>query len=272
MLVMLLGGVSRLAFAQLQVLPEASPPCVFGGGEQSMVVRWRNASGQPIAAQLHWRLSQTSSATVAPLMEQPWKQLEMLRGQTILDNVSVHLPAVKAKTKFLIQWLADSNRVLGKSEVLVYPTNLLGELKLVLAADDLGVLDPARLLQPSLRDVGVVFLDLNEKPLEDFSGKLAVVCPFPSRGQMPAGLAQSIQALARKGAGVIWIQPPPGPADEITPSFYLVPEGKGVVLVVDPELVANFSDNPRSQLNFVYYCKLALKPTPPPLPNFSRLP
>lgn len=261
-------GASRLAPAQLQVLPDQPLPCVFGGGEQPMVVRWQNAGGQPEATELRWRLYQTSSATVAPLAERPWKNLEVLPGQTVLEKMSVELPAVKAETKFLLQWLADSNRILGHTEVRVYPTNLLAELKPRLERGELGVLDPTGLLKPSLQKNDVRLVDLGGMALEDFSGRLAVIGPFRCQGQMREGLAQSIQRLARKGVAVVWL-PPPGPNDEITPSFYLVPEGKGAVVVVHPELVANFAENPESQLNFVHCCKLALNPTLPRLPDFS---
>jgi hypothetical protein len=52
----------------------------------------------------------------------------------------------------------------------------------------------------------------------------------------------------------------------------VVPEGKAAVLVVHPELVANFADNPESQLNLIRCCKLALNPAPPLLPHLSPQP
>jgi hypothetical protein len=51
-----------------------------------------------------------------------------------------------------------------------------------------------------------------------------------------------------------------------------VPEAKGVVVVVQPDLVADFSENPKSQLNLIYFCKLALHPAPWALPNLSPQP
>jgi hypothetical protein len=237
-----------------------------------MVVRWRNAGGQPIAAELRWRLYQSSSATVAPLQLGPWKHLEILPGQTVLVAAAVDFPSVKEETKFFVQWLTVSNRVFGKSEVLVYPTNLLAELKPLVNQDAFGVLDPAGLIKPSLRKSGVGFLDLGQMALKDFSGRLAIVGPFPSPEKLRAGLALDIQHLARKGVAVVWLPPSPGPNDEITPSFYLVPGGKGTVLVVHPELIANFSENPISQLNFLHCCKLAVHPELPQLPDFSARP
>ena len=108
--------------------------------------------------------------------------------------------------------------------------------------------------------------------LEDFSGKLAIIGPFQSTAQLREGLAQAIQHIARKGTAVVWIQPPPNPDDGITPSFYVVPEGKGAVVVVQPNLLADFAENPQSQLNLICFCKLALHPAPPALPNLSSQP
>ena len=49
-------------------------------------------------------------------------------------------------------------------------------------------------------------------------------------------------------------------SEKIKPSFYVVSEGKGAVVVVQADLVRDFSENPKSQLNLIYFCKLALNP------------
>jgi hypothetical protein len=263
---------SRTACAQLQVLPDQAVQCVFAGDGRKINCLWQNSSKETTNAKIHTRLYQTSSATVAPMEEKPWKEIQILSGQTVLETAFVDFPAVNAETKFLIQWLADSNQVIGKTEVLAYPTNLLSELKPMLGEDDLGVLDPNGALKPLLKQNGVRFLDLGEMALEDFSGKLAIVGPFSSKAQMREGLAETIQQIAKKGVAVVWIQPPAGPKDEFKPSFYLVPEAKGAVVVVQPELVADFSENPKSQLNLICCCKLALHPAPLPLPNLPPQP
>jgi hypothetical protein len=78
--------------------------------------------------------------------------------------------------------------------------------------------------------------------------------------------------LAKKGAAVVWIQPPPEKRDKLTPSFYSVPESTNAVVVVQPELVANLPDNPQAQLNLIYFCKLALQPEPFRLPKSTLQP
>lgn len=256
-----------MAFGELQILPDQQPPSVFAGHARKITVVWRNAGDKTAGAEVRTRLYQASSATVAPLSEEPWRKIEVLPGQTVLESVQMDFPAVNAETRLLIQWLEGTNRVIGKTEVLVYPTNLLCELKTLMGESILGVLDPNGELKPLLKQNGVDFLDLGETSLEDFQGKLAVIGPFHSKTQMRDGLAQTIQRIARKGAAVVWIQPPRGPKDTVKPSFYVVPEGKGAVVVVQPDLVANLAESPQSQLNLVCFAKLALNPVPPSLPN-----
>jgi hypothetical protein len=258
--------------AQLQLLPDPEPQRVFAGEARKIAVAWHNDGDEIADAEIHARLYQTSSATAVLLKETLWKKIEILPGQTVLESAQMDFPPVDAKTQFLIQWLWGTNLVIGKSEVLVYPTNLLKELKSLLGEDAPGVLDPNDELKPLLKLSRVDFVDLGETSLEDFRGKLAVIGPFRSKTQVRGGLAQAIQRIAGKGVAVVWIQPLPEPKNKIKPSFYVVPEGKGAVVVVQSDLVAGLSENPRSQLNLIYFSKLALDPEPFPLPDLKTQP
>lgn len=254
------AGWPGVAGAQLQLLPDREPQRVFAGDARKITVTWRNAGDKNASADVRTRLYQASSATAVPLSEKNWKKIEILPGQTVLESASMDFPAVNAETRFLIQWLAGTNRVIGKTEVLVYPTNLLSELKPLLGEENLGVLDPNNELKPLLKQNHVEFSDLGETTLEDFQGKLAIIGPFQTKAQMREGLAPAIQKIARKGVAVVWIQPPPGPKDRLKPSFYVVPEGRNAIVAVQPALVSNLPDNPQSQRNLLYFCKLALAP------------
>ncbi len=255
--------------AQMDILPDKTTQRVFAGDARKITVIWHNAGDKSAIADVRTQLYQTSSATAAPLSEKAWKKIEILPGQTVLESAAMDFPAVNAETHFLIQWLEGTNQVIGKTEVLVYPTNLLVELKPLLGEENLGILDPNDELKLLFKQNHVEFSDLGEMALEDFQGKLAIIGPFSTKMQMREGLAQTIQKIARKGVAVVWFQPPPGPKDSIKPSFYVVPEGKGSVVLVQPDLVANLPENPKSQLNLIYFCKLALNPQPPVLPDLS---
>jgi hypothetical protein len=262
-------GVAR---AQLQLLPDREPQRVFAGDARKITVTWRNAGDKAVDADMRTRIYQTSSATAAPLSEKNWKKIEILPGQTVLESASMDFPAVNAETRFLIQWLEGTNQVVGKTEVLVYPTNLLAELKTLVGEENFGILDPNDELKPLLKQNHVEFSDLGETALEDFQGKLAIIGPFSTKAQMREGLAETIQKIARKGAAIVWLQPPPGPRDSIRPSFYIVPEGKGSVVVVQADLVANPAGSPQSQFNLINFCKLALNPMPFFLPDLKTQP
>lgn len=258
--------------AQWEVVPDPQPQPVFAGDTRKVSVVWRNRGDHALSGDVRWRLCQTTSATATTVELQTWKKVELLPGQRVLDSAAVNFPGVNGPTGFLIQWLTDTNRVIGKTQVVVYPTNLLGELKQLSGDQSLGVLDPDSVLSPVLRQNGVPFLNLGDRVLEDFTGKLVIIAPFRSCVPIRDGLAQTVQRLARKGIAVVWVQPPAESGDDITPSFYLVSAGKAGVVVAQAELVADFADNPRAQLNLLHFCKLALRPEPLSLPGLSAQP
>lgn len=122
----------------------------------------------------------------------------MLPQQTVLESAQLDFPAVRAETKFLVRWLENSNRVIGMSTVLVYPTNLLAELNPLLAGQELGVLDPNDSVKPLLKQNGVKFTDLGESALEDFRGRLAILGPFSSKSQLPEAMLKRCKSWTAK--------------------------------------------------------------------------
>jgi hypothetical protein len=264
------------ANAQLRVLPDEEPQQLLAGNARPISVLVRNDSALPASAELHAQVYQASSATAVLLSEAPWKKLEVLPGQTVIESATLDLPAVKAETRFIIKWLEGTNTVLGTTETLVYPTNLLKELEPLAGEEPLGVFDPQNQLKPLLKSARVEFADLEDAGVENYAGKLAIAGPFLSKGQMRASLPSHIQALARKGVAVVWIQPPPEREarrrERLKPSFYTVPEGKAVVVIVQAALVDAISQNPQAQLNLVQFARLALHPEPPRLPYLTPEP
>jgi hypothetical protein len=261
-----------VACAQMQALPDSEPQSVFSGTERNITILLHNPVASPVAADLHTRLYQASSATAAPLGEVAWKTLTVLPGQTVLESAAMTFPPIKAETRFLVQWLNGTNQVIGVTEVLGYPPDLLKELKPLAGDDPLGVLDPQNQLKPLLKAAAVEFQDLEDTGLENYHGKLAIIGPFESRGQMRESLPNSVKALAQKGVAVVWLQPPPEKRQELMPTFYTVLEGKGAVVVVQAKLVCNLAEKPQSQLNLIQFARLALHPEPLQLPQMTRSP
>ena len=262
----------QLLPAQLEVIPATQPQRTFSGPGRNLAITWHNNSQERIKANISLRLVQLTSALSAEWSFEPWKTMELLPGQLVLETTVIDFPFVRAETPFLLQWLDPSRKVLGSTHVLLYPTNLLGELRSLGGALPIGVMDPAGQLKPLLVQNGVEFLDLDQTGDTRFEGRLALLGPFPSGVQAPAGLGFRIKALARKGAGVVWLQPPPDPREPIQPSFYTVPGGRGTVVVVQAGLITDLAANPESQLNLLRLARLALNPQPFTLPLLAREP
>ena len=271
MLLVVAGCSAGLARAQLELVTNAAPQSVFFGDARSISATFHNPGGQDFRSEIRMRILQASSATVVPLGERPWKPLQVLPQQTVLESARLDFPPVKAETRFIVQWLEDSNRVIGRTEVWVYPTNLLHELKLLMgeSEDNLGVLDPHNQLKPALRHSAIRFVDLSETGMDSFHGKLAIIGPTGPDDPEWAGLADQIAQVAQKGTPVVWVQWPAQRGDKIWPSFYTVPENTNAVVMVHPQLVADLPGNPQSQLNLICFCKQALNPRPLALPELS---
>jgi len=267
-----LSGLAGAVHAQLRLLPAVGPAQVFGGGLRPIPLVWHNDAAQPFTGDIQARLLQTSSATVAPVSETPWKKLTVLPQQTVLESASFDFPVVRVETMFLIQWLEYTNRILGQTEVLVYPTNLLADLKPLAGNEPLGIFDPGNVLKPLLKSAQVDFADLEESSIADFRGRLAIIGPFATRQQQPGWLTERIKKLASKNVGIVWLLPPPAPYDRLQSSFYPVPSGTNAVIVVSAGLVAGLADQPSAQLRLLQLGRLALNPEPVALPVFTVQP
>ncbi len=274
----LVDGCLAAAGEPLQFLPAKTPPSVFGAGSQKISLLLYNAGETNFDRPVRAQLFQTTSSTAVPLGAVSWKQLDVLPAQTVLESAQLNFPSVRAETRFLIRWLDDANHVLGVTSVLVYPTNLFQFLQPFLCQTNFGVLDPGNELKPLLRAQGISFTDLGQMNLEDFSGRLAVIGPFESKAQVPEGLAYRIRDIAKKNVAVVWIQPPRPVSltsaldwerEKIPPSFYSVQKSRTAVVVVQPDMVPDLPENPRSQIALIYFCNLALNPQPAVLPGLS---
>ncbi len=268
---LLLAAGWTLAGAQLQLVAPAEPESFFFGNARPVAVAFSNSTGLDFNGEIRTRIYQANSATTILLSDEPWKNVAVPANETVLDAAALNFPAVKAKTQFLVQWLEETDRVIGTTVVLAYPTNLFQALP-PLDKKDFGVFDPGSTLKPLLKAEGISCTDLGEMELDHFSGKLAIIGPFESRAQMPEGLSKRILAIARKNVAVVWIQPPRAENDKLQPSFFSIQKSQTAVLVAQADLVSGLAENPRSQLNLIYLCQQALYPQQAPLPDLILQP
>jgi hypothetical protein len=251
-----------VAYGQLELITNREAQVVFAGAARNISVAFLNPGGQDFAGEIRTRIFQTSSATAVLTSESPWRLMQVPAGETVLASAPLDFPSVRSETKFLVQWLENTNRIIGKTEVLVYPTNLLAELKPMAGDGGPGVFDPQNQLKPELKQLKIEFVNLENSDFEDFSGRLAIIGPFQSKAQMRDGLADQIKALAKKGAAVVWLRPSRARGEKLRPSFYSVAAGTNTVVVAQADLVSDLPDNPQAQLNLIELCRRALNSEP----------
>ncbi len=244
----------------LLVLANDVPPRVFGGETQIVDVRLRNPAGRRVEVGGRLQLVQTSSSLAAPWTSMEWKPLSVQAGQTVTESARVPFPVVGSATRFLVRWGVTDGRWLGATEVWVYPRDLLSALPRI-AAGPVGLLDPHHEVRPLLEGVGAELVDLERQPLETFDGRLAIVGPFSTASQMPPNLARTAERRALAGLAIVWIGPPAAadPTISSEPGSYLVPAGRGAIVVVAGDRIARLRERPEAQLNLIRFARLALR-------------
>lgn len=256
--------------AQLEIIPVSELRAVFAG-DRAISVTFHNPTAKPASINVQTQLWQVSSATEMLAGEfGPWKRLEVLAGQTILETVAVTLPLVRAETLFQLRFCDAENKEIDRVSIHVFPDNLLKQLALLVDQDGLGVLDPDNVLKPLLRRSKVAFKDIEEGGgFSEFDGKLAIVGPFRPKDSMPENLRKRIDA--RTIGSIVWIQPSNPSADPLLP-LYLVRQGEATVAIVQNHIVSNLATSPRAQLNLIRCARLALSPELLGLPDGKQLP
>ena len=253
--------------AQLAVVAKPEPQNVFGGAPHKINVTFHNAGTETITTNLDIQLFQTSSSTAVLLGQTPWKKLEVLPGQTVLESAEVNFPAVRAATRFQVQWAEGTNAIIGVTSVMVYPTNLLALLRVTAGEKPPGVLDPQNRLKPLLQKARVEFEDLGGREIDSFDGKLALLGPFTAADALGTDFGARVKKLAAKGVAVVWIPPPAANPDKLKPPFYVLPAGKGTIVVGQAELFSDLANDPLAQLRLLHLADLATHPQSPELPR-----
>ena len=257
----------RSAPAQIQILAEKEPQRVFSGDGRKVLLTIHNSGDTLFDVELRTRLYQASTAKAIPAGDFPWKRLQVPPGETVIDAAALHFPPVKAETRYIVQWTEGTTRLVGMTEVFVYPPDLLKDLKPLASTNAVGVLDPQNQLKPLLKAVGVEVFDLERLDWAEFKGKLAVIGPFRAKAQMRGDLPTQIRSLAGRGTAVVWIQPPPEKRPELPPSYFTVQESRGTVVVAQASVVVNLPESPQAQLALLQLARQALHPEPSKLPT-----
>ena len=165
----------------------------------------------------------------------------------MLETYSTTFPAVRAATRFQIEWIG-----IGRTDIFVYPDNLLKKLGALAGEKPLGLLDPDNQLRPSLKQAGVDFSDLETDSLD---ARLTIV--WSDTTELP----ELITKRVKDGMAVVWIRKPTSVA------AYAVRLGTGTVVVASTSSVSPLADSPMAQLNLIRFAELALEPEALRLPQ-----
>ena len=257
---------------QLEWRSEEPSPVAFAKAGQNVLTAFSNSTNTEVDVELSTRIFLLSSATAVPLGEaRPWKRLKVLPGQTILEKLTVDFPDVKVPTRFRIQCIKGTSDKIGQLDVTAYPDNLLKSLQTLADGKPVGILDPGHLLIPLLKQQKVEFEELKgSEDLDHFKGRLAVLGPFGSADQIPAGLESTAVGCAKSGRAIVWIEPASRKLS-LAPSARVSVFSAGTVVAAQAGTVSSPSDSPTAQLNLVRLCEMAIDPArfqwpAPPIP------
>jgi hypothetical protein len=205
-LVSLMGTLAT--WAQIEFLPATAPQAIFGGQPSTIGVTLCNRGAETAQSEFSTRLLQVSSATVMPVSQpQPWKRIQVLAGQTLVESVPVRLPEVRTKMLFRLAILAGGKPI-AHYPVVACPPDLLKQMASLGGAKRVGIFDPEGKLRPALDHAGAPFvaLEINEDRASEECA-LAIFGPFASRDKVPAELAARATELAKRNVAVIALLP-----------------------------------------------------------------
>jgi len=257
---MLWAVESLLGSASLTLVPQEAPQAAFAGAVQTVEVRFCNSTPSNLEVPLRYRVFQASSATALPLDEpHRWKTLPVLAGQTVLDSLTVTFPAVRAETRFLLQWFDERGHALGTTEVIAVSPDLLRELNTLAGNPPPGVLDPQEQLKPLLRRAGVEFEDLDLEGLERYRGRLAIVCSARAVEDDSPALGRRLKHCREIGVNLLWFRDA-DPASSQPAPVCMVRPGAGTLVVAPRQALSDLAESATRQRTLISLARLAVKP------------
>ena len=227
---------------------------VFGGGSSRIQTIFRNRTEHQVKLALSSRLYQASSSTLAPIEEsKPLRTITVEGGQAIIETIGVKLPAVRSETTFILQWHNEESK-LGRTVIHVFPTNLLEHSSVLGTPQSVGLFDPDGNLRGAFSSNTIRLLN-SADDFASFDGSLLIVAP--AQKEEARATTESVVNCAKRGAGVIWIQPPTAHETIGLPSSYVVKIGDSNVVMAQASSVTNLAQSPRAQLTMIHLAELA---------------
>jgi len=205
---LLLASAIFPARAALEIIAPDEPQIIFSGTPAAAFLKIRNPAAERAESEYSLRLVQLSSSTAMPVGEiQPWKKIEVLGGQTVLETAPVTLPEVRAMTAFRLE-ISSLGHVVARIPLLGYPPDTLSRMKDYTGEMGIGLQDPDGKLKPALAKAGITISDLELSDLgAGFQGRLAIVGPYAARKATDSEWKDLATKLAGRGVGVVVLLP-----------------------------------------------------------------
>jgi hypothetical protein len=254
-LLLALSWAARASHAAgLEWVPDTTAQALFEGKARQVRAVFKNNGGSDFQSKLTTRLWQASSTTAVPA-DQTKSQgsLHIPPGETILKMVEVDLPAVRGQTPFLLQWADEQNTIIAKTSVIVFPLQLLKELKVLAGESGVGIMDPQNIFKPWFRKSEVDYTDLQSTELEVFTGKLVI---FDGDAGDEKHTDARLLSKARKGSSILWIRHSKG--TRLEPSSFLKRTSGAAIVVTDSKNFIDFDNNPMAHLNLTRLARWAV--------------
>jgi hypothetical protein len=252
-------------FGQAALFPNQKLRGVFPGTNQFTLL-WTNKGAERIDLDLIGKVFQTGGNIAIVLPIEIKTKLQLFPNQTALVPASLVAPDVRGKTKLLIQWQAASE-VIGNTEVVVFPRDLLHELELLAGETPIAVVTSDETIKNAFKVAKAKFDALEKADAADYKGKLMIV---KDASLSIEALRKTLAPVATRGAVVVCIIPSSDDTTPLRPTFFATEYGRSVMVFVQEQFVENFDINPESQSRLVEICKLAIKPDRRGLPMISK--
>ncbi len=208
---------ARLAVAQLAVSTEAAVQTVFSGEPVAVTLFVDNGDLKSHQAAVSTRIFQLAATTKMPLgNEQPWKEIEVLAGQTVREKITLTFPALTEPVLYRVELTEAKGRQLGGVTVRACPRTLLQTLARLSGGQPVGVGDAGGQLGAVLKKSDVPVAELAGEAAADFHGSLALLRSADATPAESARVRALGAALAKRGVAVLWLQPAPGGTERET--------------------------------------------------------
>ena len=232
--------------AQLKIIPTPRAE-IFAGNPAVIEVRIHNPGAGGVF-QILTQLVQSSASLAAPVSKRgSWKTVSISSNQTVLEEIQVVSPPVRAATPFSIIYSVE-NRNFGQTGFVAHPTNLLSALARETEQTPIALIGVANVLNAALETVGVQ--KMSAASPEGVPDKVRAIIVVDQTVEEQR-LAELLKLADKRATGLIWFRPLREAA------LISVPTGRGRVIMAPLEWLSSIGSLPRSQLNLVRALQLA---------------